>query len=336
MVALLVAAGLTVAAPAHACACGGVVDQPGQDTSVGSETAVVVWDGTKETIELRLSTRTQAVTAGLLVPTPSPATVALGDETVFDDLVELTRPRHETRRHLFGPALLFGGGGDDGSAGAPGTGIEVSRPVDLGPLRATTLTAADGTALDTWLRNHGFDSSPDLATAVKPYLDDGWSFVAIQLSAASQDLDGDLPPIAMTFQSDRAVYPMRMSTIATQAQQPTVYVLSHHRMERTDPVAEGPTRPELFFAGRVVPTEVSSPSLKQWLASTPYLTATTQWLPDPTKIVSDFTFDQAPTDATYHLAVYDDTYLVPADVGTLVILVLLVGLGWLVVRVVRR
>ena len=68
---------LVVVAPAQACACGGVVDQPGGDTSVSAETAVVVWDGTQETILLRLSTRSEAVTAGLLVPTPTPALSAM-------------------------------------------------------------------------------------------------------------------------------------------------------------------------------------------------------------------------------------------------------------------
>ena len=43
---LLVSATLSLAAPAQACACGGVVDQPGGDTSVSSERAVLVWDGT--------------------------------------------------------------------------------------------------------------------------------------------------------------------------------------------------------------------------------------------------------------------------------------------------
>ena len=57
---LLAVATLTLASPAQACACGGVVDQPGGDISVVAETAVVVWDGAKETILLRLSTRSEA------------------------------------------------------------------------------------------------------------------------------------------------------------------------------------------------------------------------------------------------------------------------------------
>ena len=79
---LLAVPALLVGSPAQACACGGVVDQPGGDTSVSGETAVVVWDGTQETILLRLSTRSEAVTAGLLVPTPTPATVTLDRKSV--------------------------------------------------------------------------------------------------------------------------------------------------------------------------------------------------------------------------------------------------------------
>jgi hypothetical protein len=89
---------VVVVAPAEACACGGVVDQPGGDTSVSGETAVVVWDGTQETILLRLSTRSEAVTAGLLVPTPTPATVNLGEEQVFTDLAAVTVPRTRPQR----------------------------------------------------------------------------------------------------------------------------------------------------------------------------------------------------------------------------------------------
>ena len=123
LAALLAAAGLLVVTPpAGACACGGVVDQPGQDTSVGSETAVVTWDGTTETIALRLSTRSDAVHAGLIVPTPAPATVTLGDEQMFTDLAAVIAARRESRWSLFGPPLLGGGGGGDGASagGRPG------------------------------------------------------------------------------------------------------------------------------------------------------------------------------------------------------------------------
>ena len=90
---------------------------------------------------------------------------------------------------------------------------------------------------------------------------------------------------------------MRMSSVAEETQQPVVYVLAGHRMQRTDPVASGSTRPDIAFAGPVSPGEVASAALKKWLATTPYLTATSQWLPDPSQIVTDFTFARAPDDS---------------------------------------
>jgi uncharacterized protein DUF2330 len=337
---LLVSATLAVSSPAHACACGAMVDGPGGDTSVTAEKAVVVWDGSEETILLRLSARSQAVSAGLLVPTPASADVALGDEQVFTDLAAVTAPRTERRWHLFGDPLVLGSknAGVDGEAGgAPGSsGVEVLEAVDLGPLRATILAAADPRALESWLQVHRFQTSPALKQSVQPYVDDGWTFVAVQLNAVGRALDGDLPPISMTFASDEAVYPMRMSAVAEEPQSPTVYVLSQHRMERTDPVASGPTRPDLAFAGRVSPDDVASSALKNWLRTTPYLTASSQWLPDPSHIVSDFTFGQAPTDESFQLVTYDDAYVLPGDFGVLLGLLLLVAAAWLVVRLLRR
>ncbi len=339
LAALLMTGGLAVAAPAQACACGGLVDKPGQDTAVTSETALVVWDGDTETIVLRLSTRSEAVSAGLLVPTPAQATVDLGDDEVFADLASVTEPRKESRWRLFGPPLLGGGGGSGGD-GAPsvgaGAGVQVLETVDLGPLRATTIAAANTPALQGWLDSHDFDASTDLLESLTPYVRDGWTFVALQLNAVGQSLEGDLPPISMRFASKQAVYPMRMSSAASSSQQPLVYVLANHRMLRTDAVASGSTRPDITFAGRVSPSDVAAPELKEWLASTPYLTKTTQWLPDPAAIVSDFTFEAAADDTPYHQVIYDDSYLIPGDVGALLIFLVLAGGAWLVVRLLRK
>ena len=80
---------------------------------------------------------------------------------------------------------------------------------------------------------------------------------------------------------------------------------------------------------------MTSPTLQGWLATTPYLTATSQWLPDPAQIVTDFTFARAASDAPYQRVLYDDSYLIPGDVGALLILLLVAGAVWLVVRLVR-
>jgi len=336
LVGVLLGAGLTVAAPAQACACGGMVDREGYDTSVDAETALVVWDGTSETILLQLDMRTDAVDAGLLIPTPTAAAVRLGDDAVFDDLRRVVAPVREDRTHLFGPALLGGGSDGERAGDAGGPAVSVLSTVDLGPLRATTLTAAGAGALEKWLAKHDYQTTAAMTAATKPYVDEGWSFVAVQLTAARDTLEGALPALALTFASEQAVYPMRMSAAATSPQHPTVYVLAPHRMRRTDPISGGITRPELFFAGPVDPSAVTSASLKGWLAATPYLTATAQWLPEPKQIISDFTFGRAPDDTPYQRVEYDDHYLLPVDLGILLILAILTVVVLLGLRLTRR
>ena len=72
---------------------------------------------------------------------------------------------------------------------------------------------------------------------MQPYVDEGWTFVAVQLNAVGQTLEGDLPPIAMTFATDQRSTRCGCRRSPRRPSTPTVYVLAGHRMERTDPVA---------------------------------------------------------------------------------------------------
>ena len=65
--------------------------------------------------------------------------------------------------------------------------------------------------------------------------------------------------------------------------------------------------------------------MKEWLATTPYLTATSQWLPDPSQIVTDFTFGRAPDDTRSSRSCTTTRYFLPGDVGALLIVLLLAG-----------
>ena len=74
---LVLAAGVTLAAgsgavmSANACACGGVVSGD-SSARVNSETAVLGWDGRRETVLMRLGMRFAGADAALIVPTPTP------------------------------------------------------------------------------------------------------------------------------------------------------------------------------------------------------------------------------------------------------------------------
>lgn len=309
------------------------------DVRIGRETAVLHWDGQVETIQLQLSAQGTDTEAGLLLPTPAPAEVALGDEAMFTDLAELSRPRTEERRHLFGPPALFGsgsGGGDGTAGGAPG-GVQVLSVEDLGPLEATVLTADDPAALEAWLDEHGYVMSEEFAAVVQPYTQEGWAFVAVQLTADGQALDGDLPPLEVTFDSGELVYPMRMSQAAEDHQATRTYVLSDHKVERTDATATEGSGAEVMFAGPIdAESRVNSPALAELVSTAPYLTTIDQDFPAPElMILSDFTFEQAADDQPFQRVDYRDTYVIPSDVAIILGLLGLGVIGGVVALVVR-
>lgn len=315
----LVASALVAAPGAMACACGGMVGPDGYDQRMERETAVLHWDGTRETVHLQLQTRSSATDAGLLLPTPHPAEVVLGEEELFTDLEAASRPRWEERQHLFGPPALFADELDGAAGGAPpgaDGGVQVLSTEDLGPLEATVLTADDPGALDEWLAEHEFVMSEEFESVVTPYIEDDWAFVAVRLTTEGQALDGDLPPLQVTFDAEELVYPMRMSQAAQDRQQTRTYVLSDHKVDRTDPTAGAGLR-TLAFAGEVDPSAVSSELLAGLLADTPYLTTIDHNFPDPGEIVSDFTFARAADDEPFQVVNYTDSYLIPVDVAIL-------------------
>ena len=300
---LLCLIGLVAAPPARACACGGFVAGDGDRVAASAEYAVLSHDGTTEQVLLSMNTLASTPDAALLIPTPTPAEAALAEPTVFTELDELTAPE-EVVEYRWWPHRSRGD-----TAGAPGAAggappVSVLETKRLGNLEVTTLAATDADALADWLSKHGYVLRKGLATALQPYVADGWSYTAIRLTTKDADLSGALQPIDLTFASERLVYPMRLSAAATESQFVRTYVFADHQMRRTDPTAEE-GRTDLRFAGEIDPTAVTAASLHSIVSEHRYLTVIDQYLYDPGRqIVSDFTFAAAPTDTPYRPTTY--------------------------------
>ncbi|MEU6282219.1 DUF2330 domain-containing protein [Streptomyces sp. NPDC047028] len=296
-------------APAYACGCGAMIPDARRQIAVAEEQSVLRWDGRQEQIVMRLTVGGDARRAAWIMPVPHRATVRLGDPRLFDQLSAATAPVHRTRRH-FWPRH-----GDwpfddttDGVAAAPppadgAGGVHVVGRQRLGPFDVARLTATDPAALDTWLRTHGFSFPDRLRTALQPYVDQHWEYVAVRLApeTAGTPLHGALDPLHLTFASDRAVYPMRLSRLARTPQTLGLYVLAAHRMR---PVSDiGGTAPRVLFAGRL--KDPAGP-LATLASGTPYLTALSQEFYDPSHITGDHELRPAATDTPYQQVVYED------------------------------
>ena len=307
--ALLV--GLQVAAPAAACACGGAAPPiDGGEVSVDREVAMVRWDGGLEEIVMQLALTADTGNTGLVVPTPNPATVTLAEPELFDQLVAAIAPKVVVEYDWWGGFGVGSTGGAPDGAGAP----VILSQVQLGPIEATTLAADDTAGLQLWLDENGYALPEPVSAQLAPYVEEGWSFVALKLTS-DEAFDGELDPIRFTFESDELVYPMRMSAAATTEQTVRLYVLDEHRVDVTD--GDGgalAVTPFVVWAG-----PVEDPDLVELGA---YLTAIELSFYDPaSQITSDLHLAQSDSDET----------VIPTRTETEIVQVAGIPVGWLIV-----
>ncbi|WP_395640311.1 DUF2330 domain-containing protein [Pseudolysinimonas sp.] len=305
--ALALAAGFAVApvAPAAACACGGVAPLPGSEVAVGEEHAIISWRDGVEQIDLLLAVLSSDSEAGLVFPTPSPATVSLGAREDFAAIDRVTTPRRVEEYDWW----TFRGMGDGSTAGAPPEVLDV---VQLGPIEATTLAASDTAGLETWLAEHDYELSPAVTELLGGYVDRGWFFVALKLTGDAP-LDGGLDPLRFTFETDELVYPLELSRAATEPQTLRLFVFADHRQRVSFVGAGSPATSFTSWAAPVVGTEVESFGA--------YLTVLELFFSEPeSQILGDLTFADTLTDDT---AGTQYTVVVP-------VALLGIPLGWLV------
>ncbi|MFI1070269.1 DUF2330 domain-containing protein [Streptomyces puniciscabiei] len=293
-------------APAYACGCGAMVPDPAAEISVAQEQSVLRWDGRQEQIVMRLTVNGDARHAAWIMPVPHRATVRLGDPALFDQLSRAVQPVHRTR-YYFWPKngdwpFDSHDAGDAAAKPEAAGGVGVVGRQRLGPFDVARLTATDPAALGDWLHAHGFSLPARLRTALQPYVDRRWEYVAVRLApdARGTALHGALDPLHLTFAADRPVYPMRLSRLARTPQSLGLYVLAAHRMETRTTI--GGLRPSVVFAGRV---HTRTGTLGRLAAGTPYLTALTQQFPEPARISGDHELRRAATDAPVQQVIYD-------------------------------
>ncbi|RSS83060.1 DUF2330 domain-containing protein [Streptomyces sp. WAC05292] len=289
LLALLATQAASLISPAYACGCGAMIPDGGSRIGVERETSVVRWDGRTEQIVMRFTVGGNARRAAWIMPVPTRATVDLADAGMFAELSRLTAPERRTRYHFLPRSGDWPFDSADGAtagaapgAGAPAVGV-VGRE-RLGAFDVARLTATDPAALRGWLEANGFSLPGTLTTEVKPYVDQGWEYVAVRLAPqdGNEPLRGNLDPLRIRFDSDRLVYPMRLSRMAETPQTLGLYVLADHRMEPASAI--GGAEPEVTFAGRITPQQ---PLASLTDGKEAFLTAIEQRFPHPARIDGD-------------------------------------------------
>ena len=222
----------TTASRSKACA---TALPPGAIVEIAQEYAVIVWDAATHTEHfIRNATfHADAKDFGFLVPSPTIPTLAIADDSLFSQLDTLLLPKHERKTKtvydfnplLIGRKTLAGVAATDTAgiktfslaAGAtPATVVRVLASQQIGTYDTVVLEADNALALNHWLAAHGYASRPALTAWLEPYIKAHWKITAFKIAASSGvSADAyswgvvDMPPIRMSFQTERPFYPYR-------------------------------------------------------------------------------------------------------------------------------
>jgi len=205
------------------------------EVSIAGERAIVSLKDGIQTTDLLLDVASSSTESGLIVPTPTPATVSSGELSDFDDVERAILPRPNYEEDWWGVDTVVSAVRDERK-----TIPVVAKHVKLGPLEATTLAASDSAGLQSWLVENNFVLPSGAAELFQPYVKAGWSFVAIKLSGDGA-LSGTLDPVRLTFETSELVYPVRLYQGYTEPHSVRLYVIDDNRVDvvrLTEPDAE--------------------------------------------------------------------------------------------------
>jgi hypothetical protein len=103
----------------------------------------------------------------------------------------------------------------------------------VGPYDTVTLSSTDGDTLSTWLNGHGYQVEPDIVPVIDAYVDEGWDFIALQLSPG-QGIN-QMTPVRVVTPGAPSPLPLRMVAAGVGASVAiTLYVIGEGRYALPD------------------------------------------------------------------------------------------------------
>jgi hypothetical protein len=117
------------------------------------------------------------------------------------------------------------------SAGPKGD-VDVIQRKQVGIYDTAVLSSRDRGALLDWLSKNGFVTPTNFVAAIHDYAKEGWFFVASKISLdASLTIPAKPSPLALTFKTERPVYPLRLTGIGNETCQIDLYVFGPNRAD---------------------------------------------------------------------------------------------------------
>jgi hypothetical protein len=224
---LVVCVGAAASIAPRAEACGGCFAPPGPSTEVTAHRMAFVVTTARTILWDQIEYVGDPSSFGWVLPIRSAVDVGVSSDELFRRLDGETQPivtppppptcppPEKRCRTTCG----YGAPGADSSASfdtAPtDAAVDVWSSAVVGPYEATQLSASDGTALRTWLTDHGYVLPDAIAPVIDAYVSEGFGFLAVKLVPGLGT--SRMVPIRIAFDGASPSLPLRMVAAGTGA-----------------------------------------------------------------------------------------------------------------------
>lgn len=199
----------------------------GKPVMNADQTVIILWDAAnqKQHFIRKASFAAQDQDFGFIIPTPNEPELSESGNDAFATLQKLTEPEVIKRARQSDGGC--GCGSDAKSvvfaADAPKAAVSILKETKVAGFDAVVLEAKSSTALNNWLKEHGYAYSAELAAWAQPYIDQGWKFTALKVSVKDKADENkkliEATALRLSFKTDRPLFPYREPAYGDQANQ---------------------------------------------------------------------------------------------------------------------
>lgn len=179
-------------------ACSGVGPR-GKPVVFGNQTNIIIWDAAHHTEHFirNANFRSGADDFGFIAPTPSKPQLNEASNQAFYTLASLAPLPPMVKSFAAGGV----GGGRDRS-----NEVKVIQEADVAGFHATTLFSHSAQAINDWMNNHGYVSTPEVEAWADRYTKRGWFLTAFKVVDKTK-LAASTGTVRMSFRTDKPYNP---------------------------------------------------------------------------------------------------------------------------------
>ena len=220
------------------------------------QTVVILWDAAKKMQHFirKASFQSAADDFAFLVPTPTKPELEESGNAAFPYLQKLTEPEVEKVARPSGGMGCGCGETVKATRSLPAGAVQVVTEKLVAGFHAVVLQADSADALVGWLKENGYELSPEAEAWAKPYVEAGWMITALKVAKAEErkeDKNVAAAALRISFETDRPLFPYREPDSGASAKE----LGATHRLLRIYYIGEarydGELTKEVPWSGRV-------------------------------------------------------------------------------------